>query len=86
MHSRDLQREIGQQIQAANREAAANRSAKITGRNEETGGYDVEFSDGTTMSSVGSITRDKWRAGDWVTLERTGSRWQIVGASVSAAG
>lgn len=41
--------------------------------------YDVRLSSGGKLSSIGSQTRQQWPVDSWVTVEKAGEVWQVVG-------
>lgn len=53
---------------------------------ETDAGFDVRLTDGSTLSGVGNGARAKWQPDDWVTLERVGDHWQIVGRAPARGG
>lgn len=65
-------------------ETAASQIAQVTAATED--GYDLELTDGGTMSAVGSIDSTSWPVDSWVTIERVGPGWQIVGIAPHKAG
>ncbi len=80
-----LQFSFGAQASRAASETAGNRIARVTGLNAA-GGYDLEFSSGLQSRNVPSQTIQRWKVGDWVTVEIVGGRPIIVGIATSAAG
>lgn len=65
-------------------ETAASQIAQVTGSSAD--GYDLELTDGTTMAAVGSLDQIDWADDTWVTIERAGPTWQIVGIAPHKAG
>lgn len=65
-------------------EEATSQIGQVTGSSEY--GYDVELSDGATLSAVPSATRGDWPDETWVLLEKASGTWQIVGLAPHRAG
>lgn len=58
--------------------------AEVTAATEH--GYDCQTTDGRTLSALQSENRTQWTAGAWVTIERCGPSWRIVGLAPYRAG
>lgn len=60
--------------------------AQIAVKNSD-GSYDIKFCNGDTSEKVQNAQyRTTWAVGTWVTVERIGDTWQIVGISPYGAG
>lgn len=76
---------IERAARAAAIQSSGSRLAQIMAPNSA-GGYDCRFSDGQFVSNIHSQPATKWKVGQWVTLNKVGNLWIIVGAGAAQAG
>ena len=77
--------QVNQSARKAAVQSAGSRLAQVLALNPA-GGYDLQFSDGQGVSNIHSQPLTKWKVGQWVTVNRVGSLWIIVGAAGATAG
>lgn len=80
-----LQAEFAQHAVRVAHQTAGNRIGKVAAVSLA-GGYDVQYSDGSSSRNVSSQKAARWKIGDWVTIEMASGRPVIVDIATGAAG